>query len=151
MPEIAIARRIAAPVSVVWGVLDDFGDIQRWSPGVTRSFLTSNGPVGVGTTRHCDFPIGGATERIEVYEPHRRMTVRLTEMFKMPMTDAAADFSLRPSSEGTALTFRYDYTPSRLGSMMGGLLEKMMAKGTVGIVTGLQQECERLAATGASG
>lgn len=45
MPEFAITRHIEAPVESVWEVLNDFGDIQRWSDGVTGSDLTSQGPV----------------------------------------------------------------------------------------------------------
>ena len=60
MHDFTITRRIDAPPSTVWGVLADFGNIADWSPGVKRSFLTSDGPVDVGTTRHCDFaPMGG--------------------------------------------------------------------------------------------
>ena len=55
MPAFTITRQIGAPVETVWAVLDDFGDIQRWNPGVTSSALTSAGPVSEGTTRHCDF------------------------------------------------------------------------------------------------
>lgn len=144
MPEITIARRIDAPVSAVWGVLDDYGDIQRWSPSIKRSFLTSPEPIGVGTTRYCDFTVGGATERIETYEPNRRLTVRLTEMEKMPLLDASADFQLTPSNGGTELTFQYSYTPSRLGRLLGSVLEKMMTKTLGDLITGLQEECERV-------
>jgi len=50
----------------VWEVLNDFGDIYKWSPGVTASELTSEGAVAEGSTRHCDFaPFGGVNERIE--------------------------------------------------------------------------------------
>ena len=55
LPEFTITRQIDAPVETVWAVLEDFGDIQRWSPGVTNSNLTSEGPVSEGSTRHCDF------------------------------------------------------------------------------------------------
>ena len=45
-------------------MLDDFGDIQRWNPGVATSGLTSQGPIGEGSTRHCDFkPFGGVDEQ----------------------------------------------------------------------------------------
>ena len=54
MPQFTITRQINAPVETVWAVLHDFGDIQRWSPGVTDSELTSQGPVREGSTRHCD-------------------------------------------------------------------------------------------------
>lgn len=63
-------------------------------------------------------------------------------MKKMPLSDARAAFHLRPSDGGTEVTFRYRYTPSRVGRILGGVLEKMLAKGLDGLMTGLQQECE---------
>ena len=73
MPEFTITREIGAPVEKVWEVLNDFGEIQRWSPGVTGSELTSDGPVSEGSTRHCDFaPFGGVNERIDAYTPNER-------------------------------------------------------------------------------
>ena len=76
MPDLTITRQIAAPVETVWAVLDDFGDIQRWNPGVTSSALTSDGPVTEGTTRHCDLtPFGEVNERIDRLIPNERLTV----------------------------------------------------------------------------
>ena len=116
MPEFTITRQIAAPVESVWEVLNDFGDIQRWSPGVTSSELTSDGPVSEGSTRHCDFaPLGGVNERIDKYEPNRRMTVNLYETFKLPISGAMADFNIGPDDGGTELTIHYSYTPNVWG------------------------------------
>lgn len=50
MPEFTVTRQIDAPIETVWEVLHDFGDIQRWSHGVTESSLTSEGPVSEGST-----------------------------------------------------------------------------------------------------
>ncbi len=151
MPQITITRRISAPVHVVWEVLDDFGDIQRWSPSVRRSRLTSAGPIGVGTTRHCDFGFGAASERIEAYVPNSRMTVRLIEMFKLPMSEAVADFTLVPDAETTALTFTYRFTPNLIGRLLGGVLDKQLSNGLGKLVHGLQEESERTAVSRARG
>ena len=145
MPQITITRRINAAVDVVWSVLDDYGDIQRWSPSVKRSRLTSAGPTGVGTTRHCDFAFGAAVERIEAYVPDSRLTVRLIEMFKLPMSDAVADLMLTPDGEATELAFTYRFTPNLMGRLLGGVLEKQLSNGLGALVNGLQQESERIA------
>lgn len=148
MPEFTITRQIAAPVETVWGVLDDFGNIQRWSPGVTHSKLTSDGPVSKGSTRHCDFaPLGGVNERIDLYEPHKRMTVVLYETFKLPISGAVADFEIRPHDGGTELTLRYSYTLNFLGRLLKGYTDKQMRKGIGGMTKGLKQESERTVAS----
>jgi len=128
-------------VETVWEVLRDFGDIQRWSPGVTYSELTSQGPVSEGSTRHCDFaPFGGVNERVDQYLPNERLTVNLYETFKLPISGAIADFNIAPHDDGTQLTLHYRYTPNRLGRLMKGYTEKQMRKGIGGMAKGLQRE-----------
>ncbi|MGI9624854.1 MAG: SRPBCC family protein, partial [Acidimicrobiales bacterium] len=131
----------------VWEVLDNFGNIAQWSPGVKRSALTSDGPVGEGSTRHCDFaPIGGVNERIDTYIPNERMTVNLYETFKLPISNAVADFRITEHQGGTQLTLHYNYTPNRLGRTVKGSTGKQMRKGMNGLVEDLQRESERIAA-----
>ncbi len=147
MPTFTITRHIDAPVEKVWEVLDDFGDIQRWSPGVTASVQTSSGPVGEGTTRHCDFaPFGGVNERIVRHEPNKRLTVDLFETFKLPIAEAEADFNIAPSGDGTNLTLNYSYEHNFLGRLMKGYTDKQMRKGIGGLAKGLQIESERMTA-----
>jgi uncharacterized protein YndB with AHSA1/START domain len=141
-----MTRQIDAPVETVWEVLRDFGDIQRWSPGVTHSNLTSEGPVTEGSTRHCDFaPFGGVNERIERYEPNARLTVDLYETFKLPISGAVADFKIAPNDNGTELTLHYSYTLNRMGRVAKSYTDKQLRKGIGGLAKGLQQESERIA------
>jgi len=146
MPAFTITRQIGAPVQTVWAVLDDFGDIQRWNPGVANSALTSSGPVSEGTTRHCDFkPFGAVNERIERYVPNERLTVDIYETFKLPISDSVADFVITPNGDGTELTLHYSYTLNRLGRLAKGTTDKQLRKGLGGLVEGLRRESERMA------
>ncbi len=148
MPEFTITRQIDAPVEKVWEVLHDFGNIQKWSPGVKGSELTSQGPVSAGSTRHCDFaPFGGVNERIDRHEPNKRLTVNLYETFKLPISGAVADFNIAPNNDGTELVLHYRYTPNLLGRLVKGYTDKQMRKGIAGLAKGLQQESERIATT----
>jgi uncharacterized protein YndB with AHSA1/START domain len=146
MPEFTVSRQIDAPIEKVWEVLDDFGDIARWSPGIKTSELTSEGPVGEGTTRNCDFVgLGGVNERIDVYLPNERMTVNLYETFKLPISGAVADFNLVSVEDGTELTLRYSYTPNRLGRIARGTTDKQMKKGINGLADNLRSASELIA------
>jgi uncharacterized protein YndB with AHSA1/START domain len=148
MPEFTITRQIDAPLETVWTVLKDFGDIQRWSPGVTKSGLTSQGPVSEGSTRHCDFaPFGGVEERVERFQPNQRLTVNLYETSKLPISGAIADFNVAAKDEGTELTLHYSYTPNLLGRVLRGYTDKQMRKGIGGMTKGLQREAETMATT----
>lgn len=143
-----ITRHIDAPVESVWEVLHDFGDIQRWSDGVTQSDLTSQGPVSEGSTRHCDFaPFGGVNERIDRHEPNERLTVNLYQTFKLPISGAIADFNIASQAEGTDLTLRYSYTPNLLGRLMKRYTDKQMRKGIGALAKNLQHESERIASS----
>lgn len=148
MPEFTITRQINASPDQVWEVLDDFGDIQRWNDGVTKSELTSAGPVNKGTTRHCDFaPFGGVDERINCHEPNKRLTVDIYETSRLPISGAVADFNIAANDGGTMLTLNYSYTLNLLGRLMSGYTDKQMRKGIGGLTKGLQLESERLASS----
>lgn len=148
MPEFTVTRQIDAPVETVWEVLHDFGDIQRWSPGVTTSELTSNDPVGEGATRQCGFaPFGGVHEKIDLHEPNERLTVNIYETSKLPISNAVADFNITPKDGGTELTLHYSYTLNTMGRLVKGYTDKQMRKGIGGMAKGLQRESERLATT----
>lgn len=147
MPEFTITRQISAPVERVWEVLDNFGGISQWNPGVKHSELTSAGPVSVGSTRHCDLtPLGAVNERIDSYIPNERMTVNIHEASKLPISNAIADFTLAATDGGTELELHYSYTLNRLGRMARGTTERQMQKGIGGLVDALEQESERVAA-----
>ena len=147
MPEFTLTRHINASVERVWAVLDNFGEISQWNPGVRRSSLTSEGRVGQGSTRHCALaPFGGVNERIETYIPNERMTVDIYETFKLPISDAIADFNLAASEGGTDLTLHYSYTLNRLGRVATGTTAKQLEKGIRGLADSLKEECERAAA-----
>jgi hypothetical protein len=101
-----------------------------------------------GSTRHCDFaPLGGVNERIDTYIPNQRMTVNLYETFKLPVSDATADFNIVEDDDGTELTLNYRYTLNRLGRVAKGSTDKQMRRGLGGMVDDLQQESECLAAS----
>ncbi len=143
MPEFTVSRHIDAPIEKVWEVLDDFGGIARWSPGIRTSELTSVGPVGEGTTRNCDFVgVGAVNERIDTYLPNERMTVNLYETFKLPIEGAVADFNLASVEDGTELTLHYSYTLNRLGRVVKGTTGKQMKKGINGLADDLRDASE---------
>ena len=147
MPEFTITRQINAPVETVWEVLDDFGDIQRWNPGVTASGLTSEGSVGEGTTRSCDFaPFGRVNERITHHEENTKLGVHLYETFKLPISESHVDFNIAPKDGGTELVLDYSYTPNLMGRIMGPMARRMLERGIGGLAKSLAVESERMAA-----
>ena len=148
MPEFTVTRQINAPVEKVWEVLDDFGNIHRWNPGVKASGLTSEGPVAEGSTRHCDLaPLGSLNERIDRHEPNQRLAVDIYEASKLPISRSVADFNIAAHGDGTELTLNYTYTPNLLGRLLKGFTNKQLRKGMHGLAKSLAQESERIAAS----
>jgi uncharacterized protein YndB with AHSA1/START domain len=148
MPEFTITRQIEAPVEKVWEVLEDFGDIAKWNAGVKRSAKTSQGEVGQGTTRHCDFsPLGGVEERIDSFVPNERMTVALFDTSKLPISGGTADFRLAARDGATDLTIDYSYTLNRMGRIAKGTTDKQMRKGINGLADDLKKESLRINAS----
>lgn len=147
MPEFTITKWIDAPIEKVWEVLDDFGEIQRWNPGVKYSELTSSGPVEQDSTRHCDFtPFGGVDERIDRYEPNKRLTVDLYKTYMLPISRAVADFNIAPREDGTELTLIYSYERNFMGNLIKGYTESQLKKGIGGLASSLKRESEKIAA-----
>jgi uncharacterized protein YndB with AHSA1/START domain len=145
MDTITIETQIDAPPEAVWQVLDDFGSIDRWSPGVRRSRLESSGPIGVGTTRHCDFaPFGSAKETIEEYVPQQRMRVSLGQIETMPISAADVVFTLDPIPQGTRLGFAYSYTVAPRARLFRSLLPRLFRGGLGKLVDALKGEAERV-------
>jgi len=145
MIKFTVTRQINASLETVWEALNDFGDIQRWNPSISKSELTTTGPVGKGSTRHCDFkPLGGVNERIDVYEPNSRMTINLYETFKLPISSAEADFKIEARDGGTSLTLDYCYMPNPLGKLLKGTTDKQMRRGIEGLADSLLAESEAM-------
>lgn len=145
MPDFTLSRLVDAPLDRVWEVMDDFGDTYKWNPGVTASRLMTEGAVGTGTERRCDFsPIGAVHERITHHAPGERMTVHIYKAFKLPMKEATADFTFAPKGDGTEVTVNYTYTPNIMGKLMGPMLDQQLRKGLGGMLKGLQQEAEQV-------
>ncbi|NNF62970.1 MAG: SRPBCC family protein, partial [Acidimicrobiia bacterium] len=110
MPSMTLSRHIGAPIDRVWEVLDDFGGIHTWNPGVATSALTTDGPVGSGSERFCELkPAGVIQERITHHQPGERMTVHIYEMTKVPLKEGIADFRLTEAAGGTDVSIDYEY------------------------------------------
>lgn len=150
MSSFAERTTIDASRERVWGVLAEIGSIQRWNPGVKRSYSTSEGPGGEGATRHCDLqrPNGKSAGTLE----ERAFDWREGEGFKieitassLPFDRAVISFSLTDTSQGTGVTVSPDYA-LRFGPL-GALLDRAVVrrqyrKGIRGMLDGLKRYVE---------
>jgi hypothetical protein len=82
---------------------------------------------------------------LDLHVPNERLTVKIFETFKLPISEAVADFKIAPHGDGTELTVHYSYTLNRLGRIAQGYTDKQIRKGISGMTRGLKEESERLA------
>ena len=127
-----ISRKIVIDASKkdVWDFVSDFGGIYKGHPSVLKSYLTSDQTSGVGTTRHCDFSMMGASveEKIIGWVEGESIKVDIFERKNMPMINTMiADFSVHEQGEQTLLkaTLEYDMTGG-MGSVMNAVMMKKM-------------------------
>ena len=107
--------QIDAPVDKVWRTLADLGSIDKWNPGVAKSYATSEATQGEGATRHCDLQSGNAQlDNAQLEE--RAFDWREGEGFKidvykssLPLKRNIISFEVEPSGDGTLAKVTADY------------------------------------------
>jgi hypothetical protein len=119
---------ISAPKEKVWTAIAKVGDICHGHPGVLTSHLTSKQTHGVGTTRHCDFAMMGATaeERVTEWIEGEYMKIVVDEVKKMPgIKDISLDFSVRAQGPNSILTSTMEYSmKNRFFDLVNALVMK---------------------------
>jgi uncharacterized protein YndB with AHSA1/START domain len=99
---------IEAPREQVWEVLAEIGSIERWNPGVKRSYATSAEPGGEGATRQCDLqrangkPAAQLEERAFDWRELEGFRIEITES-SLPFSSAVVSFSPADAGSGTTV------------------------------------------------
>jgi hypothetical protein len=108
MPLVRSEAEIKASKEDVWRVLADFGDIEKWSPIVLRSYSTTDATGGVGAARHCDlFPRGTVEEQIIQWEPE--LHVRINVDPAGPIASQRADFEIAERGANVLVTMTISF------------------------------------------
>lgn len=139
----SVSTLINAPVSEVWRVLADIGNIAQWHPGVKASHLTS-GEQGLGASRHCD--LGGENyldEQVVIWQNEQHLTMRITKT-NLPMT-ADIHFHLSATVQGTQVEVKPVYSVSY--GLLGWILDmffirRSYKKGMQRLLAGLKKHVE---------
>jgi len=125
---------INASKDKIWEILADFGNVQNLSPGIAKSYLTSDVKTGLGASRHCDFTAMGAQveEKIVEWEEGNFMKIELFDGKNLPMMRGMkATFKLKSTNKGTLITSVFEYHMNNMvGDLLNGLKMKQVNKKT---------------------
>ena len=139
---------IDASKEKVWAALADFGNVYLFNPTVPQSHLTSEQETGVGTSRHCEMTIEGASieERIVDWNEGDSMKIEIYEGTKAPpFRTAVATISLTEKEGGTLVTgsLEYQLKYGPIGSLMDkAMVSSQFGKAMSGMFAGLKDYIE---------
>lgn len=127
-----ISREVAidATKEKVWNVVANFGAIDMASPGVKKSYLTSEQQAGVGTERHCDLDFMGASveEKIIEWKEGESIKIDIYGRKNLPfIKDMIAEFVVREDEGKTILSATLEYAmDGGVGKLMNSVMMKRM-------------------------
>jgi len=141
MHNITVKREMNNNVEAVWDVLDDYGTVYKYNPGVERSEILGEKQTGLGARRVCNFYDGSSLkETIIKYVPNRGYSFMLSD-FSLPLKRATSHFQLEPLSRDKCLlsvTIEFEPKFGPLGWLMAKLLMRpMLTKALGGLTKGL--------------
>jgi uncharacterized membrane protein len=133
MAKVIVSKRVDASIAEVWASWDDYGNIDRFNPSITRSYLVTDDtqPTRVGSKRHCDLADGKNWLREEViaYEPKQSLKIDIYDG-SMPLNSAVATFefeSIAPERTRVRMTMEFEPKFGVLGRLMEPLMKRQFA------------------------
>lgn len=136
------AIRINAPKERVWSILADLTSDQHYSPGVLKSYYTSDVVEGIGAQRTKELRHASVAERVVAWKPGVYYTLEIT-----PECDAQArqlmHIKLEEEGDATLVTqeFRLE-TKGVRASMLAPLQRLRFRKAIRANLTGLKKFSE---------
>ena len=141
MHSITVKREMDNSVEAVWKVLDDYGTVYKYNPGVATSEILGEKKTGLGARRECHFYDGSSIkETIIRYVPNEGYSFELSD-FSLPLKRATSHFKLAALSQNKSLlsvTIKFEPKFGPVGWLMAKLLMRpMLTKALNGLTKGL--------------
>ena len=131
MHKVTIAREMDHDATDVWNLLDEFGAIARYNPGVESAEIVSPKATGMGAQRICHFYDGTSLkETIVRYQQGKGYSFDLSD-YALPLKQATSHFDLTRIRDGRSrVTVTLEFIPKfgPLGWVMGKLMMRPMLR-----------------------
>jgi carbon monoxide dehydrogenase subunit G len=126
------SRVIDASPAAIWAVLGRFMHVDAFAPEIVKVDALTQGEDGVGSKRRNHFANGGSlVEEVTAWHPGQGFTVALSDMGKIPFTQASARVQLTPVGGQTRVSWGFEYQVKYdlVGWVMGKtLIQQGMSK-----------------------
>ncbi len=141
MHNVTVKREMNNTAEAVWKVLDDYGTVYRYNPGVETSEILGEKKTGLGARRACHFYDGSSLkETIVRYVPNQGYSFMLSD-FSLPLKRATTHFQLAPIHKDKCLlsvTIEFEPKFGPIGWLMAKLLMRpMLTKALNGLAKGI--------------
>ena len=115
---------IHAPKEKVWEKMSDFGEVEKWTRSVNKSYIVSPKKEGEGMERVCEIPrYGSIREKITWWEPDKGLTYEA----KNPITKFARNtWTIKGNGEDSVLSIRPEFEVKY--GFLGRLMELWILK-----------------------
>lgn len=125
MNKVTVAQDIPVPSERVWSALADFGNIDRFHPGLTDAALKGEQASGVGAVRQCNFKGGGhIVEKVTDWSDGSSYTIEVTET-SLPLKRAKTTMSVTAvDANKSRVSMTIEYVPKYglIGAVMNALM-----------------------------
>ncbi len=134
---------IEAPKDDVWAILADLGGIQKFHPGVKKSYYTTEQLEDRGAARVCELlPMGAVEETVTEWREGEHMVLTIDPLEKAPpFKQAHGRLAVQEEGTGTRVSMTVEYTLKFgwLGKLMDALMVRpQMQKVIPSVLLGLK-------------
>ena len=138
---------VDAPKDAVWTILADLGGIQKFHPGVRKSYYTTEQREDVGAARVCELlPMGAIEEKAVEWQEGEHYVLTIDPLEKAPpFKQAFGRLAAQEEGAGTRVMMTLDYNLKfgPLGSLIDVLMVRpQMRKVIPNVLLGLKHYAE---------
>jgi uncharacterized membrane protein len=139
---------IEKPIAKVWEIVSDLGKIDRFHPGVRKSYYTNSLERGFGAARICELqPSGKILETVKQWKEGEGFLLQIEPIEKAPpVKNFEGDFELKEiGSERTQISviIKYNMKLGAIGVLLNKLIiQSKMESGIDSLLSGLKLHAE---------